>query len=129
MIHRDKVNEIIRFAVVGTLATAVHYGIYYLFLLLDVFHPTIGYTVGYAVSFLLNFYLSNHFTFKTKPTLKKGLGFGLSHLINYLLHIILLTAFLKLGVNEKWAPLPVYVIVIPINFILVRTVLKSKMTD
>ena len=117
------IMEVVRFGVVGVIATLIHYGIY---LLLNQFIINwVAYSIGYAISFICNFFLSNFFTFKTKPSFKKGIGFGASHVINYLLHVILLSVFIKLGVNEDLAPIPVFCIVIPINFLLVRFVLKS----
>lgn len=44
--------------------------------------------------------------------------------MNYGLHLCLLNAFLALGVTEVWAPLPVFAIAIPVNFLLVRFVFK-----
>lgn len=102
------------------------YSLWYLFLLCVLMLPAIAYTIGYAISFILNFYLSNIFTFNTKPTVRKGIGFGISHFINYLLHIGLLSLFIWIGVPERWAPLPVFALVVPVNFLLVRFVLKSK---
>lgn len=116
--------EIIRFGIVGIIATIIHYGIYLALNLIIV--SWIAYSIGYGTSFLCNFYLSNKFTFKTKPTIKKGIGFGLSHFINYLLQVILLSIFIKLGIPDKYAPLPVFCIAVPINFLMVRFVLKSK---
>lgn len=116
--------EIIRFGIVGIIATIIHYGIYLALNLIIV--PWIAYSIGYGTSFLCNFYLSNKFTFKTKPTIKKGIGFGLSHFINYVLQVILLSVFIKLGIPDKYAPLPVFCIAVPINFLMVRFVLKSK---
>lgn len=124
MVLTEKYKEIIRFGIVGIIATALHYGIYLALNL--VISANVSYTIGYLVSFVCNFILSNWFTFKTKPTLKKGVGFGLSHVVNYLLHMFFLNLFIHLGVPESYAPIPVFLIVIPINFILVRTVLKSK---
>lgn len=119
-----KIKEFIRFGIVGCLATLVHYGIY---LVLNLWiNTTIAYSIGYGISFLGNFYLSNKFTFKTKPTFKKGIGFGLSHFINYLLQVILLSVFIKLGIPDKYAPIPVFCIAVPVNFLMVRSVLKSK---
>ena len=113
-------QEVIRFCLVGGLATAVHYAIY---LLLQVWIWTwLAYTIGYALSFLMNYVLTNYFTFKTKPTVKNGVCFVISHAVNYGLHIGLLELFLWLGVPGVWAPIPVYCIVIPINFLLVRFV-------
>ena len=122
--NKDKATEFIRFIVVGVLATAIHYGIYLLFLMF--IQSWIAYSLGYAISFICNFFLSNYFTFKTRPTIKKGFGFGFSHAINYLLHIVLLFIFLQLGVPEQFAPVPVFAIVVPVNFILVRFFLKDK---
>lgn len=118
------IREIIRFGIVGIIATIIHYGIYLALNFIIV--SWIAYSIGYGISFLGNFYLSNRFTFKTKPTFKKGVGFGLSHFINYLLQVILLSVFIKLGMPDKYAPIPVFCIAVPINFLMVRFVLKSK---
>lgn len=116
--------EIIRFGIVGIIATIIHYGIYLALNFIIV--SWIAYSIGYGISFLGNFYLSNRFTFKTKPTFKKGVGFGLSHFINYLLQVILLSIFIKLGIPDKYAPIPVFCIAVPVNFLMVRFVLKSR---
>ncbi len=121
---KQSFSEIIRFGIVGVIATIIHYGIYLALNLIIV--SWIAYSIGYGISFLGNFYLSNKFTFKTKPTFKKGLGFGLSHFINYLLQIILLSIFIKLGIPDKYAPIPVFCIAVPVNFLMVRFILKSK---
>ena len=121
---KQSFSEIIRFGIVGVIATIIHYGIYLVLNLIIV--SWIAYSIGYGISFLGNFYLSNRFTFKTKPTVKKGMGFGLSHFINYLLQVILLNIFIKLGIPDKYAPIPVFCIAVPINFLMVRFVLKSK---
>ena len=96
----NKRREFVRFILVGVLATATHYGIYFFLCVLML--PAIAYTIGYAISFILNFYLSN------------------------VLHIGLLSLFIWIGVPERWAPLPVFALVVPVNFLLVRFVLKSK---
>ena len=109
------VKEFIRFGVVGVLATALHYGIYYF---LQSFIN--------VISFIVNFYLTSYFTFGTTPSWKKLVGMGGAHLVNYLLHIILLNVFLYLGVSKAWAPVPVFAIAIPVNFLFVRFVFKHK---
>ena len=116
----------IRFAAVGVFATAVHYIVYYL--LLGVMSHNMAFTVGSVVSFASNYVLSSLFTFKVPMSLQKLLGFGLSHLINYLIQICLLNVVLWFGVKETLAPLPVYVVAVPINFLLVRFVLKRRNT-
>ncbi len=118
-------RELIRFGIVGVVATLIQYGIYYLFNQLVGLGATSSLTIGYIISFIFNFFLSNYFTFKTKPTIKKGLGFGASHAINYLLQIVFLNLYMMMGIPEQWAPFPMFATVIPINFLLVRFVLKS----
>lgn len=130
--HIDKIRqsarlrELIRFGIVGTVATLIQYGVYYAFNHLIGIGATTSLTIGYAISFIFNFFLSNYFTFRTKPTVKKGIGFGASHGINYLLQILFLNLYMWLGISEELAPIPMFITVIPINFVLVRCVLKSK---
>ena len=130
IITNSKSQEFIRFCIVGVLATALHYGIYLLLLHIFAIETTIwtngAYTIGYVVSWCCNLWLTAHFTFKTDVTTKRGIGFAVSHAINYGLHIAFLNLFLWIGLSEQWAPIPTYCCVIPINFILVRTVFTSN---
>lgn len=119
----DKIREFIRFAIVGIISACIHYGLYYLLNL--VMNVNIAYTFGYVVAWFVNFYLSAHFTFNSEVSVKRGIGFAVSHGINYVLHMLLLNLFLWLGLSETIAPIPVYCIAVPINFILVRYVFKS----
>ena len=117
-------GEALRFGIVGTLATALHYGVY---LLLQRFvNVNVAYTVGYVLSFVANFYATSYFTFGTSPSWKKLFGMGAAHGVNYVLHLVLLNAFLWLGIPKVWAPFPVFAIAIPVNFLLVRFVFKHK---
>ena len=116
--------EFIRFVIVGILATALHYGLY--FILQSFINVNVAYTLGYAISFIANFYLTAYFTFGRKPSWRKAFGFGGAHLVNYLLHMGLLNLLLWLGVPKPYAPIPVFAIAIPINFLSVRFVFKRK---
>ena len=74
MKHLKRFPEFIRFVIVGILATALHYGIY--FLLQRFINVNIAYSIGYILSFIANFYLTALFTFGKKPSWKKAFGFG-----------------------------------------------------
>ncbi|MBE6246433.1 MAG: GtrA family protein [Bacteroidales bacterium] len=116
--------EFVRFGLVGGFCTALHYGIY--FLLQFAIEVNVAYTVGYLLSFIANFYLTSYFTFGTAPSWRKLFGMAGAHGVNYLLHMVLLNLFIWIGVRQEFAPLPVFAIAIPVNFILVRFVFKHK---
>ena len=127
MKKKETFGEIIRFGIVGCLAVAVHYGIYWV--LQHWINVNVAYTIGYFLSFLMNYYLSAHYTFHEKTSAKNGIGFGGAHLVNYLMHIVLFNFFLCLGLSRELAPFAVLAIAVPTNFVLVRFVfkhLKSK---
>lgn len=115
--------QFFRFGIVGVFATALHYGIYWL--LMHYMNASVAYTIGYVLSFVANFFLTSYFTFKKRATMKKGVGFAMSHGVNYLLHMVLLNVFLWMGLSKSIAPIPVFCIVIPVNFLLVRFVFKK----
>ena len=115
--------EIIRFGIVGVIATAIHYGIY--LLLKQVMDINISYSIGYLISLACNFYLTARFTFQTGTSVKRGAGFIASHVVNYFLHLVLLNFFVKIGLSSTYAPIPVYCIAIPVNFLLVHTVFRK----
>ena len=82
------------------------------------------YTIGSAVGFGANSLLSPRFPFRRKKTVANGLGFCAAHLFNYLLQLALLNLFIRLGVSPALAPVPVYCVAVPVNFIVVRTVFR-----
>jgi len=124
MMSMKQLPEFVRFVMVGIFATALHYGVY--FVLQRVINANIAYTLGYALSFIANFYLTAYFTFGRKPSWGKAFGFGGAHLCNYLLHIALLNLFLWMELPKPLAPVPVFAVAIPVNFLLVRFVFKRK---
>ena len=66
MIQRKKLfATFVRFGMVGVLATAFHYGLYYL--LHFIMGANAAFTVGYLLGFVANFYLTSYFTFGTSP--------------------------------------------------------------
>lgn len=109
---------------VGVFATALHYGIY--FLLQKFINVNIAYTLGYVLSFIANFYLTAYFTFGKKPSWSKAFGFGGAHLFNYLLTHRTAEHLPVAGAFKAIAPIPVFAIAIPVNFLLVRFVFKRK---
>lgn len=124
---RAEIMQFVRFVIVGCTAAAIHYGCYYLLqLYIDV---NLAYTAGYCIALVCNFFLTTYFTFRRQPSARKAVGFGFSHLINYLLHILLFNTFLFFGVSRELAPLLVLLIAVPTNFLLLHFVFTSKRYD
>lgn len=130
---RQHLGEILRFGIVGLLATAVQYGVYWLLIHLIPsgispsrmhFLTTAAMTAGYLLSFVFNFIASTHYTFRVKANARRGAGFVLSHAVNYLLQMLMLNFFLLIGISKGWAPIPMFCVCVPVNFLLVRFFLK-----
>ena len=126
-IKKSHVLEIVRFGIVGCIATALHYIIYYILKIW--LNLNIAYIIGYVTSFIGNYFLSSYFTFNKKANLKSGIGFSGAHLFNLLFQVLLLNIFTYIGINENIAPIPVYAIAVPVNFLLVRFVFKRFAED
>lgn len=118
-----KIGEILRFAIVGIAATLIQYGVYWI--LIQWLAPTIAMTIGYAISFAFNFIASTRYTFRVKASAKHGAGFALSHAVNYVLQMATLNVFIWLGIPKQWAPIPMFGVCVPVNFVLVRFFLKK----
>ena len=56
MIDKQKLGEVIRFGIVGVLATILQYAIYWL--LIRWLNPSVAMTIGYLISFAFNFVAS-----------------------------------------------------------------------
>ena len=148
-------GEFVRFFLVGVGATLVHLFVYWsLNELLNVSEDTpvtltLSYSVGYVVSFVFNYIVSLKWTFRTKGSVKKGMGFAFSHAVNACMQLLLLHVFRAIGIggtlvalmrnlfpllvewwpvlgqSESLLPFPVYMIVVPMNFLMVRYFLRK----
>lgn len=123
--YRDNnaLREFVRFGITGGVSTLVTYGVYYV--ILKWLNPTFSFTCGYIVAMVINYILTVVFTFKVKATARNAVGFIISNGINYLLCTLFLNVFIWLGVAAKIAPIPMYCICIPLNFLIVRFVMKK----
>ena len=121
--QREKLGEIIRFGIVGTVSTLIQAGTYCL--LVGILNYVVANTIAYIVSFIFNYIASTKYTFRVKSTAKRGAGFLLSHVVNYLLQTATLAFFVWLGMEKRLALIPMFCICVPINFLLVRYILKK----
>ncbi len=123
-----KVQEFIRFCIVGVIAAGIHYLVYYLLQLLSngSLWLSIAYTIGYVVSLVCNFFMTTYFTFRSKVSVGKAAGFSFSHIVNYTLHILLFNLFISLDIHRLIAPILVLMIAVPTNFSILHFVYRNK---
>ena len=133
---RQKLGEVVRFAIVGGIATVLQYVIYLAAMPLlanlipalgnsDHTLATVANTLAYILSFIFNFIASTRYTFKVKANAKRGAGFTFSHIVNYIMQTLFLNLFVGLGLAKQMAMIPTLCICIPVNFLLVRFFLKK----
>lgn len=130
---RRKIGEVLRFGIVGVLATLIQYAVYrglIFFIPADATPAraqvlsSVCMTIGYGISFVFNFFASTRFTFRVEANARRGAGFAFSHAVNYLLQMATLNFFLRIGLSKALAPVPMFCICVPVNFVLVRFFLK-----
>lgn len=121
--NRKSVAELLRFALVGGVAAVLQIGIYVV-LAAHISH-SLALPISYGIALAANFVLTTFFTFRVKPTKRKGMGFMLCHVNNFVLQFLLLNFFVEwMDFDKQLAIFPVLAICIPINFLLIRGLMK-----
>lgn len=115
----SRISEILRFCIVGGIATCLQYGIYVVFVDAVGVKAVPSTLISYAISFVFNYILSTYFTFHKKPTTQNMLGFICSHAINMGMQTGIVAIF-KGIVGNTLALLPALAICIPLNYLMVR---------
>lgn len=125
--RKELFKQILRYGIVGTVSTGIHYGAYLLMMhVLTVYvvdktlNANISYAIGYMVGFSVNYVLTTYFTFETKATKKNASGFTISHILNYFIEMGVLNLLLYWHVEKSLAGLVVMVVAVPINFIFLK---------
>lgn len=130
--------QFVRFVINGCLSAAIHYGMYLILILaIDRYinyitealtkeaATSVAYVIGYIVSFAFNFYFTCRFTFRSAPTLRRFIGFSGSHAVNFILHIILFSTCMYLGIHRLIAPIIVMGIAMLVQFTILRVVFRK----
>ncbi|MBA4493055.1 GtrA family protein [Paenactinomyces guangxiensis] len=123
-------NQIIRFVIVGALNTAIYYLLYLIFIHLIKLDYLISHILAFILSMIGSFFMNTHFTYKTKPTLKKFLQFPLTYVVNISVttgSVYILVDLL--GWDKNISPLVASLIAIPFTFIVSKKILVRKAND
>ncbi len=114
-----------RFLVSGALNTGLTYLLY--FALLQFLTYLSAYTLAFVCGILISYILNALFVFKVGISLKSFLRFPLVYLAQYVLGIFLVIILVEYAGVAHWlAPVLAILIVVPLTFILARTVFPSK---
>lgn len=128
MLRRLYESPFVRFAVVGGVATAVNYAVYVVLVrCFDDLWPALAYFCAFCVSIVCNFLLSSYFTFRVRPSARRAVRFLTAHLINLVNELVLLEIWLWAGVPKLYAPLCVFLVAFPVNFLMVRFALRGRL--
>lgn len=117
------VRQIATFAVVGAIATAIHYGV--LIVLVEFGHtkPVTATTIGYCVGIVASFTLNRRFTFQsTQPVALSFAKFAALYGIGMALNASIVAALTSLGVYYLLAQLAATALVLVWNFLGARYV-------
>lgn len=113
-------SQFVRFVLNGILASSIHYAIYYL--CQRFMEVNLSYAIGYLVSFIINFFTTSIFTFHTKPTFVRFIGFSGSHAVNFLLQVSLFWCCMQIGVHRLIAPVISMGVAMLVQFVILRLV-------
>lgn len=116
---QSRMSEILRFCIVGGIATAIQYGVYVVFVDAVGVKAVPSTLISYSISFIFNYLLSSYFTFHKKPSAQNMIGFVSSHAINMGMQTGIVAIF-KGIVGNTLALLPAFAICIPLNYLMVR---------
>lgn len=121
---RSSFGELIRFCIVGTIATGIDAAVFYLVRQIATYQVAL--ISGYFISLVANYFLTVIWTFKQKPSVNNAIGVVLAHLFNLfivrmgVMHLLVE----KLSVDDRLAYIPTILLSVATNFMVVRFMIK-----
>ena len=118
-------KELVQFVFVGVFNTVFSYILY--LALLKIANYMIAYSVAIVITVVISFFLNTMFVFKTKITLKKFLNFPLVYIVQFVANLVLLKLVVDIvGMDERIAPLIILIVVMPVTYLLSKSILADK---
>ena len=117
------VGEALRFAMVGGVATAVHYAILYTLVEGARATPLLASSIGFIAGVIVSFFLNRRFTFTQEtPLLASFFKYALVYAVGFVLNGFILQALIAMGWNYFAAQVAATLIVLCWNFLGARFV-------
>lgn len=119
------VKELIRFCIVGMIATGIDAAIFYLFKSFTSYRYSL--VAGYLVSLIFNYLMTVYWTFSVKSNARHFVGIISVHLLNlFVIRMGLMYFFINImGLTDSVAYLPMLLISTAASFSMVRYVIKN----
>ena len=117
--------EIFRFVIAGGINTLFTLALYWL--LLTWFEYRLAYTVSFVVGIVSGFALNTYVVFRVSWSWMRLLAFPSVHAVNYVVGLAIVWLGVRVvGIDERIAPVVAAVVVIPLNFLMTRFVVKPS---
>ena len=119
-----QIPEFLRFVMVGLFCYRA--ALWHLFCLAKIHSGQCSLYLGICAEFCCQLLSYGLFYFRAASFLEESFWLRGAHLTNYLIHIGLLNLFLRLGFSRPLAPIPVFLIAIPVNFFISEVLFSNK---
>lgn len=125
--HKHLSAEVLRFLVGGAFNTLLSYAIYWL-LLRWLSYP-FAYTISFAAAIATGFAINTWFVFHAPWSWRKLAAFPMVQVVNYLMGLGTVAICIRyFGIDARIAPVLATVVVLPVNFLLTRGLIRYKRT-
>ena len=123
-VSKENIRRWISFLVGGCLNTLLTYGIY---LLLNMYMSyQKSYVIAYISGIIFSYLFNAQVVFNVKKSWKGLLAYPLVYLLQYILGALMLSFMVeKLGIPKEFAPLLIIVLLLPVTYLLSKTILKA----
>lgn len=123
-VSKENLRRWVSFLIGGGLNTLLTYGIY---LLLNMYMSyQKSYVIAYVSGIIFSYLFNAHVVFNVKKSWKGLMAYPLVYLLQYALGALLLSLMVeKLGIPEEFAPLLIIVLLLPVTYLLSKTILKA----
>lgn len=123
-VSKENIRRWVSFLVGGCLNTLLTYGIY-LFLNMYMSYQK-SYVVAYISGIIFSYLFNAQVVFNVKKSWKGLMAYPLVYLLQYALGAILLSLMVeRLGIPKEIAPLLIIVLLLPVTYLLSKTILKA----
>lgn len=123
-ISKEHIRRWISFLTGGFLNTLLTYGIY---LLLNMFISyQKSYVIAYVTGIVFSYLFNAQIVFNVKKSWKGLMAYPLVYLLQYILAALMLSLMVeRLGIPKEIAPLLIIVLLLPLTYLLSKTILKA----